>query len=128
MPTSRMFDDIHDLQVGDQFVVWTLDEPFAYRVVQSAIVEPGDTRQIQIEPGRDLCTLITCTPYGVNSQRLLVRGERCPYEEAAGEEPPIMYVSPRVWPLVAGLIAAGGVLAGISARVLWVQRRRKERP
>ena len=128
MPTARMFDDIHDLAEGDLFVVWTLGEPLAYRVVQSAVVEPDETEGIAIEPGRDLCTLITCTPYGVNSQRLLVRGERCPYEEDAREDSPFMYISPRIWPLVAGLVAAGAVLAVVSLRVLRAQRKGGERP
>ncbi len=125
MPTSRMFDDIHDLSVGDVFVVWTLEEPFAYRVTKSTTVDPGNTAELDIEEGKDLCTLITCTPYGVNSQRLLVRGERCPYEEASTEQAPYMYVSPRVWPLVAGLVGTGAALAITSWLVL--RRRRHGR-
>lgn len=124
MPTARMFDDIHDLVPGDVFVLWTLEEPYAYRVTGSEVVEPDAVRKLAIEPGKDLCTLVTCTPYGVNSQRLLVHGERCPYEEIRDEGAPPMYVSPRVWPLVAGLVLVGGALALASWRV--IRSRRKE--
>lgn len=123
MPTARMFDDIHDLVPGDVFVVWTLGEPHAYRVTGSETVKPDDVSSLAIEPGRDLCTLVTCTPYGVNSLRLLVRGERCAYEEAGQVTPPVMYVSPRAWPLVAGLVLSGGALALTSWRILLARRR-----
>lgn len=125
MPTARMFDDIHDLVPGDVFVLWTLDEPFAYRVTGSEIVEPANVSGISIVPGEDLCTLVTCTPYGVNSQRLLVRGERCPYDDARKEVAPPMYVSPRAWPLVAGLVATGAALCITSAMVVRSRRGRK---
>ena len=124
MPTARMFDDIHDLLPGDVFVLWTLGEPFAYCVTGSEIVEPGDVSGISIVPGKDLCTLVTCTPYGINSQRLLVRGERCPYEGASEQVAPPMYLSPRVWPLVAGLVAAGTALCVTSLMVVRSRRRK----
>ena len=124
MPTARMFDDIHDLVPGDLFVLWTLGDPYAYRVTGSETVEPDNVGSLEIQPNKDLCTLVTCTPYGVNSQRLLVHGERCAYEEAAGEEHPAMYLSPRVWPLVAGLVLAGGALALTSWYVIRMRRRR----
>ena len=125
MPTARMFDDIHDLVAGDVFVLWTLGEPYAYRVTGSEVVEPADTSSLKIEQGRDLCTLVTCTPYGVNSDRLLVHGERCSYEEVLREAAPPMYVSPRVMPLVVGLVASGGALAFASWRVVLARRRRR---
>lgn len=118
MPTARLFDDIHDLVAGDLFVLWTLDEPYAYRVTGSETVEPDDVSSLRIEPGRDLCTLITCTPYGINSQRLLVHAERCAYDEADAEPSPPLYLSPHTWPPVAGLIAAGGTIALLSWRTL----------
>lgn len=127
MPTARMFDDLHDLVVGDVFVLWTLGEPHAYRVTSSQIVAAGDTSVLAVEQGKDLCTLITCTPYGVNSHRLLVRGERCPYEEVAQETAPVMYVSPRALPLVVGLVVSGSALALTSWSVVRAQRARHGR-
>ncbi len=124
MATARMFDDIHDLVPGDVFVLWTLGDPYAYRVVGSRTVNPDDVESLEIQPGKDVCTLVTCTPYGVNSQRLLVYGERCAYDEAVGEKPPAMYVSPRMWPLVAGLILCGGALALTSWLVIRARRRK----
>lgn len=118
MPTARIFDDIRDLVPGDVFVIWTLDDPYAYKVLGSETVDPDDVSSFTVQQGRDLCTLVTCTPYGVNSQRLLVHAERCPYEDASGELPPVMYVGTNAWPLVVGLVLAGGALAVTSLRVI----------
>jgi sortase A len=76
LPSARLFTDIDQLVVGDVFMLHTLNETYTYEVDQILIVEPDDTSALGIEPGADLCTLVTCTPYGVNTQRLLVRGHR----------------------------------------------------
>lgn len=76
LPSARLFTDIDNLIEGDLFYVTVLDEIMAYEVDQINIVLPEDISVIQLEPGRDLCTLVTCTPYGVNTHRLLVRGHR----------------------------------------------------
>ena len=76
LPSARLFTDLDQLQIGDLFYLWILDEKLTYEVDQILIVEPFDTEDLLIEPGKDLCTLVTCTPYGVNSHRLLVRGHR----------------------------------------------------
>lgn len=123
IPTARLFDNIRDLVPGDVFVLWTLEEPYAYRVTGSEVVEPDAVRELAIEPGRDLCTLVTCTPYGVNTHRLLVHGERCPYEEAQSEEAPPVYLSPNAWPIVAGLVVVGGALALASWGVIRSRRK-----
>lgn len=125
MPTARMFDDLHDLENGDVFVLWTLDEPYAYEVTHMEVVEPGVVDPLAIVPGEDLCTLVTCTPYGINSHRLLVQGRRCPYEVAQEVPTPAMYVSPRVWPLVTGLVVSGGTLAFLSIRLILKRHRKK---
>lgn len=64
------------MEAGDTFVLYILDETLTYEVDQILIVEPEDVSALEFEEGRDLCTLVTCTPYGVNSHRLLVRGHR----------------------------------------------------
>ena len=76
LPSARLFTDLDKLTTGDVFVLRVLDEILTYEVDQILIVEPHDTEALQIVKGEDFCTLITCTPYGVNSHRLLVRGHR----------------------------------------------------
>lgn len=76
LPSARLFTDLDELITGDIFVLHVLDELLTYEVDQILIVEPNDTDALMIEEGKDLCTLVTCTPYGINSHRLLVRGTR----------------------------------------------------
>ena len=82
MASQKMFSDLPQLGVGDVFYLKVLGETLAYQVDQIHTVLPHDTTYLGIEQGEDLCTLVTCTPFGVNTHRLLVRGERIPYEEA----------------------------------------------
>ena len=76
LPSARLFTNLDQLVAGDRFVIRVLDEVMTYEVDQILIVEPEDVSTLTIEDGKDLCTLVTCTPYGVNSHRLLVRGHR----------------------------------------------------
>jgi len=76
LPSARLFTDLDKLVVGDQFLLHVLDETLTYEVDQIRIVEPHETDELLIQEGKDLCTLLTCTPYGINSHRLLVRGHR----------------------------------------------------
>lgn len=83
MASTRMFDDIRMLDSGDVFVLWTLGDPYAYEVTDSEVVLPNETSSLRIAAGEDHCTLVTCTPYGVNSHRLLVHARRCEYDPDA---------------------------------------------
>ena len=76
LPSAKLFTDLDKLVKGDIFLMRVLDETMTYEVDQILIVEPEDTSALEMEAGKDLCTLVTCTPYGVNSHRLLVRGHR----------------------------------------------------
>ena len=76
LPSAKLFTDLDKLVEGDIFMMRVLDETLTYEVDQILIVEPEDTSSLEIEEGKDLCTLVTCTPYGVNSHRMLVRGHR----------------------------------------------------
>ena len=76
LPSAKLFTDIDKLAVGDYFMMNILDEVLTYEVDQIRIVLPDETDDLLIEEGKDLCTLVTCTPYGINSHRLLVRGHR----------------------------------------------------
>ena len=82
MASQKMFTDLEQLAQGDVFYLNVLNETLAYHVTEINTVLPYETDLLGIVPGEDLCTLITCTPYGVNTHRLLVRGSRIPYEEA----------------------------------------------
>ena len=83
MASQKMFTDLEQLSPGDIFYLNVLNETLAYQVTEINTVLPYETELLGIVPGEDLCTLVTCTPYGVNSHRLLMRGSRIPYEEAA---------------------------------------------
>lgn len=92
MASSKLFSDIDQLAVGDTFYIHVLGEVLAYQVDNIATVLPTDTSLLQIEDGKDYVTLVTCTPFGVNTHRLLVRGHRVPYvpeqeATAAAEKP-----------------------------------------
>ncbi len=78
LPSARLFTDIDKIREGDTWTIHVLNETLTYECDQVRIVLPDDLSEIQIEEGKDLCTLITCTPYGVNTHRLLVRGHRVP--------------------------------------------------
>lgn len=79
MASSKLFSDIDQLAEGDTFYIHVLGDTLAYQVDNIATVLPTDTSLLQIEDGKDLVTLVTCTPFGVNTHRLLVRGHRVPY-------------------------------------------------
>ena len=93
MASSKLFSDIDQLAVGDTFYIHVLGDTLAYQVDNIATVLPTDTSLLQIEDGKDLVTLVTCTPFGVNTHRLLVRGHRIPYTPeqatAAAVEKPV---------------------------------------
>ena len=86
LPSAKLFTSLDKLVVGDTFTLRTLDETLSYEVDEISVVLPEETEKLQIVPGEDLCTLMTlmtCTPYGVNTHRLLVRGHRVENEQAA---------------------------------------------
>ena len=76
IPSAKLFSDLDDLQEGDTFTLTVLNRELTYTVDQILIVEPEQVDDLYVQEGKDYCTLVTCTPYGVNSHRLLVRGTR----------------------------------------------------
>ncbi|SPF69053.1 Sortase domain [Propionibacterium ruminifibrarum] len=110
---AEMFTDLNKVTVGDRFVIEVFGEVLTYQVSDTQVVEPTDTQTLSVQPGRDLVTLVTCTPLGINTHRILVTGERVeptPAEDvaAAGAPPEI----PR-FPWWAVALAAGTVLLGV---------------
>lgn len=76
LPSATLFTDLDKLEEGDYFFLYMLDETLVYQVDQISVVDPSDTSLLTVEDGKDYVTLLTCTPYGVNTERLLVRGTR----------------------------------------------------
>ena len=83
LASQQLLSDLDQLEPGDVFYIEVLDKTLAYEVDQMKTVLPHETEDLRIIPGQDYCTLVTCTPFGVNTHRLLVRGTRIPYEEAS---------------------------------------------
>lgn len=102
---AKLFTDLDELEEGGTFRITVLDEELTYEIYDIEVVEPEDISSLKIESGRDLCTLVTCTPYGVNSHRLLVHGERIPFsiedDEDASWQQSVMF-SPKY--LLAGSV------------------------
>lgn len=91
LPSASLFTDLDQMKVGDHFLIHVLNETLCYEVDKISVVKPEDTSALAVEDGQDLVTLLTCTPYGVNTERLLVRGHRVPYvEEKVKEEKTVL--------------------------------------
>lgn len=87
LPSKLLFTDLDEMETGDIFYIKVLGETLAYQVDQILTVLPEDTKELSIVQGKDYVTLVTCTPYAINTHRLLVRGTRIPYEEAIKQVP-----------------------------------------
>ena len=126
LPSARLFTDLDQLSEGDIFTLRVLDETLTYEVDQIHVVEPDDITQLEIVEGEDLCTLVTCTPYGVNSHRLLVRGHRVENREDGVMRiiADAMQIDPR---FVAPVIGAPILLAALLVMILRPLRRRKRK-
>ena len=91
LPSASLFTDLDQLKKGDHFLIHVLNETLCYEVDKISVVKPEETSSLAVEEGEDLVTLLTCTPYGVNTERLLVRGHRVPYvEEEVKEEKTVL--------------------------------------
>ena len=99
MASQKMFSDLDLMKIDDVFYIDVLNERLAYQVDAIFTVLPHETEQLQIVTGEDYCTLVTCTPFGVNTHRLLVRGTRIPYEEAEEilEQQPVIEEPTSTW-------------------------------
>lgn len=109
LPSAKLFTNLDKLVEGDTFVIRVLDEVYTYEVDRILIVEPEDVSALTIVEGEDLCTLVTCTPYGINSHRLLVRGHRV---ENAAEAAAVRVTSDaiRIEPVIVAPVAAAPIL------------------
>ena len=123
MASSKLFSDIDQLEKGDTFYIHVLGEVLAYEVDNINTVLPTDTSLLQIEDGKDLVTLVTCTPFGINTHRLLVRGHRVPYtpeQASAAEEKPV--ASSWTQHYLTGLVIGLGAVAMVGGAYFLVRR------
>lgn len=126
LPSAKLFTDLDKLVEGDVFMLCVLNEVFTYEVDQILIVEPDDTDALHITDGEDQCTLVTCTPYGVNTHRLLVRGHRIENIE----ESEIIRVTAdavQIEPLIVAPVVAIPMLLVLLVVLLLPKRKNKER-
>lgn len=125
LPSAKLFTDLDKLTDGDVFLLYVLDQVLTYEVDQIHIVEPQDVDLLEIQEGHDLCTLVTCTPYGINSQRLLVRGHRIENQKTESDA----YITTdavQIEPLLVASIAAALVLS-VLLICLFISSRKKKR-
>lgn len=129
LPSSKLFSNIDQLKKGDTFVIHVLGEVLTYRVESSAVMLPEDAEKQEFYPDRDICTLMTCTPYGVNTHRLLVQGVRV---ENVAEEKPEMPVEEEIpeeempvilWAAIFGIPAV--IIAAVIILLVRHKKRRK---
>lgn len=116
LPSAKLFTDLDQMETGDVFYITVLNQQIQYQVDQIKVVLPDQAGELKIEPGKDYVTLLTCTPYGVNTHRLLVRGERTGWVQPQGsteeEESPLQNVAFM-------LLIAGIVVIVIIVAILW---------
>ncbi len=124
LPSARLFTDLDQMEEGDVFVLNVLGRKLAYEVDQIKVVLPDEMSDLEIVQGKDLCTLVTCTPYGINTHRLLVRGHRTKYIEET-----VVQVQKEAEKKETGiwLLAGGGAVFLIIIIIVVVKRRRKRR-
>lgn len=115
LPSSKLFTDLDDMEQGDVFMIHVLDRTLTYQVDQIVTVDPYDMDDLAIDPDQDYCTLVTCTPYGINTQRLLVRGHRIPNRTAAqaDAEPQAEATSPIRIAVIAAIVVAVAAIATV---------------
>lgn len=127
LPSARLFTDLDQMEEGDIFILNILGRKLAYEVDQIRVVLPEEMSDLEIEEGKDLCTLVTCTPYGINTHRLLVRGHRTEYVEkkVAEEKKEVQTKKTDIRLMIAG--GAGVLILLIIIIVIVIKRRRKRR-
>lgn len=116
LPSAKLFTDLDELREGDRFLLRVLDETLTYEVDQILIVEPQEVDDIAIDPEQDYCTLVTCTPYGINTHRLLVRGHRVE-NQADAQAIRVTADAMQIEPVIVAPIVAAPMLLGL---MLWV--------
>ena len=130
-PTQKFFDDLDELENGDEIYICVLNRTLKYTVTDTDVVEPDDSSKLQVIQGEDLLTLVTCTPYGINSHRLLVHAERAPYEKFTSDSGTAVSRTPRNHSDKSKnhfMLAGFAVFIFVIVRIwLWLRKRRRSR-
>lgn len=126
LPSARLFTDLDQMEEGDIFILNILGRKLAYEVDQIRVVLPEEMSDLEVIEGKDLCTLVTCTPYGINTHRLLVRGHRTKYvEEKVEEQKEVQTKKMDTRLLIAG--AAGAVILAVIIIAVVIRRQKRRR-
>lgn len=132
LSSKKLFSDVASLKEGDVFFIHILGDTLAYQVDEINTVLPENTEKLQIDPKQDYVTLVTCTPFGINTHRLLVRGTRIPYDEAMGSD--IGRSTDSTWnseylnAIILGALVMASILAlfGLIKFILYMCRKRQK--
>jgi sortase A len=125
LPSARLFTDLDKLNVGDTFILHILDEVLTYEVDQILIVDPEEMDALEIDPEQDLCTLVTCTPYSINTHRLLVRGHRV--ENASSSNVRVTADAIQIEPVIVAPALAVPILLLLLILLLVTTRKKKQK-
>ena len=128
LPSAKLFTDLDELDVGDTFTITVLDRRFTYEIDQIKIVLPEEFEDLRIVEGKDYCTLLTCTPYGINTHRLLVRGVRTGNTEEKKVGVFVRNEAFRIDPLIVAPIAAVPLLIITFTLIFISDKRRRKKP
>ena len=127
-PTQKFFDDIDELENGDEIYIYVLNRTMKYTVTDKDVVEPDDSSKLEVVQGKDLLTLVTCTPYGINSHRLLIHAERDSFAVATHDSAATIsqltesnYYSSQLQIVIAGFV----VIAVVIVKIYYWRRKRK---
>lgn len=127
-PTQKFFDDIDEMKSGDEIYIYVLNRTMKYTVTDKDVVEPDDSSKLEVVQGKDLLTLVTCTPYGINSHRLLIHAERVPFAVATHDSAATIsqltesnYYSSQLQIVIAGFV----VIAVVIVKIYYWRRKRK---
>lgn len=128
LPSARLFTDLDKLEEGDLFFLHVLGKTLTYEVDQILTVEPDELEALEIVPGQDYCTLVTCTPYGINSHRLLVRGNRTEVSVQEAEEEQDPEQEPEKDYMIFAVMAVLGIFLVLAVLLaVWKKKRKKRR-
>lgn len=126
LPSAKFFTDLDQLEIGDYFYLHVLDQTLAYKVDKISVIEPKNTQALDAVPGEDHATLLTCTPYGINTQRLVVRGIRVKWN---GKDSSFLslFDGNELQLIPLWVIILAGILLFAFLRALWLLRHRRRR-